>query len=224
MNASEELRRVGREVRQRWAVVRASSPGAHVGVPWVAVSTVAAVIATALVSRPLIGALSATTTARWGWSANIAADGHLDRIITAIPMSRDPFMMTSMCVSLMVAVGGLERLAGHLRAFLTFLGGAVFGYLAITTAVFLLRRIGVSEPAWANTLDYGASAGIAASSAAIAALLNIRIVTIGTVLFILGGLALHHQIADWEHLLAFTASFLITRRSPLVGGPSTETA
>jgi len=192
----------------------------HGSRPYVALIVIVAIVGATMLSHPLTGALPATTTADWGWSAQTAADGHLIRVLTAIPLTRNPFMLTSMCLSLAVAVGGLELLAGHRRALATLVGGAVFGYAAITAAVFLLRQIGVGDPSWAMTVDYGASAGIAASAAAIAALLNVRTVTIGALVFILGGLVLHHQIADWEHLLSFSASFAITKRSSLAAGRS----
>lgn len=224
MTAHEGATRIAQQVRRRWVAVRCASPGARVRVPYVALSAVAVIVGTALLSHPLTGNLPDATTGRWGWSAQIAIDDHPLRIITAILLTRDPFMLTSMCVSLIVAVGALEFLAGHLRALAAVVGGATFGYAAITAVAFLLRQVSGADPSWTMTVDYGASAGVAASSGAIAALLDVRAVTIGTVVFILSGLVIHHQIADWEHLLSFSAWFAITSRSSLATARPTVAA
>lgn len=206
------LSRVRREVLFRWRAVRAATPGGHGRVPFAAFAAAASVLLAALVTRPLLLSLPAATAARWGWSADLVARGDLWRLATAVPLTRDPFMLTSTIASLLVAVGALERLAGHARAAVTVAAGALAGYAGVTVIVLALRGTGVDVAArWAATLDYGASAGVAACAGAIAGLLRVRAVTAGLALVVAGGLVLHHQIADWEHAVSFTLAVALTR-------------
>lgn len=200
------------ELSARWQEVRGSSPGAGMTFPSVGVGAAAITVGTALLTRPLGASLPTATAQRWGWSAQLAIDGEPWRILTAIPLTRDPFMLASMCVSLILAVGALEVLAGHRRALASLIAGAVLGYAGVSAVVIALRETPVVEAAaWVNTVDYGASAGIAACSATIAALLRVRIFTTIAIGIIIGGLLLHHQIADWEHAGSFGILYTVTR-------------
>lgn len=195
----------------QFRTVRSSGRGRSVRVPWVALSAAAAVLLAAAATRPLGGTLPTTVARRWGWSAQLAVDGAPWRAVTAIPLTRDPFMLMSMVLSLLLAVGALECLVGRRGAALTFLGGAVGGYLGVSLIVLLLRESAVVEAAhWTHTLDYGASAGIAACSAVMAVLVRRRLVFAIAVAVIVGGLVLHHQIADWEHAFSFSAAAGLT--------------
>ena len=180
--------------------------------PFAAMAAAAIVLAVGVLTRPLGGTLPASTTADWGWSTDLVARGDLWRVVTAVPLTRDPFMLTSTVASLLVAVGTLERLAGHLRAAVTVAAGAVAGYAGVTVVVLALRGAGLDIAfRWSATVDYGASAGIAACAGAVAGLLRERAVTAALVLVIVGGLVLHHQIADWEHALSFTLAAALAR-------------
>jgi hypothetical protein len=199
-------------VMDRWRAVRAMSAGRRSRLPGAAVMAAAPVVVVGALTRPLTGTLTAATAHRWGWSADLVGAGELWRIGTAVPLTRDPFMLVSTVASVLVAVGALERLAGHARAIVTMTAGAIAGYVGVTAAVLALRAVGVGAAArWATTVDYGASAGVAACAGAIVGMLRLWPVTTGMVLFILGGLLLHHQVADWEHATAFTLSAVLSR-------------
>ncbi len=133
-------------------------------------------------------------------------------LATSTIMTRDVFMVVSLGISLFVTMGTYEVVAGHLRAAALALAAAVLGPVSVAAGLGLLTAMGSS---WADsrldTLDFGASAIVAACSGAIAAIARVRLLTVGLLLFLLGGLALHHQLADWEHLLTFPWGYLSGR-------------
>ena len=134
--------------------------------------------------------------------------GEWGRIATATLLCRDVFMCVSICVSLLVAFGAYEVLAGHLRAAAVLAGGAVLGPASVTAGLGLLQAVGVG---WAaqpmGTLDIGASAVVAAASGAIAGVVRRRPLTAALVAFVAGGVLVHHQLADWEHLLVLPSGY-----------------
>jgi len=196
----------------RWRAVRSRTPGADVKYPVVGAVSAAVVLLGALLTRPLTGALPPATAARWAWSAEAVSSGQWWRIFTAIPLTRDPFMLASMMASLVVAVGALELLAGHQRAAVIAGAGAVMGYLGVTAALLVLRAAGLpAAERWAATLDYGASAGVAACAGAISGLLGNPWASTALACVIVGGVILHHQVADWEHAVAFIGAHLVIR-------------
>src|SRR5205085_406540 len=60
-----------------------------------------------------------------------------------------------------------------------------------------------------STIDYGASAITACAGGALVVMLGRRWLRWGAVVFVLCGLVLHHQLADWEHLVAFSVGTAI---------------
>lgn len=199
-------------IAARWREVADAGAGHGRRHPVAAVAAAGVVIVVAVLTRPLAATLPLETAARWGWSADLVRRGDWWRLVTALPLTRDPFMLASMVLSLLVAVGVLERLAGWRRAAVTVTGGAIAGYLGVTAIVLVLRGLGLAAAgSWAQTLDYGASAGVAACAGAVAGLLHERVVTVALATVVAGGLVLHHQIADWEHAFAFVATGTLTR-------------
>lgn len=210
---------------ERWNEVRAAGPGRNVHIPVVALLTTVLPLAVGIWSRSVFGSIPATVGRSFGWSVELFAAGEIWRVFTAIPITRDPFMLGGMVLSLLLAVGGLEYLAGRWRAALMFVYGAVGGYVGVTLGVLLLRGLGLpAAQQWARTLDYGASAGVAACSAAMVVLIGRRSVVLLGVAVIIGGLVLHHQVADWEHAFSFASAAMITYATTRRSASTTSTA
>lgn len=146
------------------------------------------------------------------YSPRAVVQGHLRLLATSTLMDRDVFMLISISVSLLATLGTYEVMAGHMRAAALAGVAAILGPASVTGALGLLVGLGST---WADsrlaTLGIGASAIIAMSSGAIAGLVRNRRLTAGLLLFLLGGLLVHHRIADWEHLLVFPWGYLIGR-------------
>lgn len=198
--------------RARYRQVRAQGPGHRVRVPVVTMALAVSVLAAALATRPLLGTLPVATAQRWGWSAELLGRGHWWRLGSALVLTRDPFMAASMAISLGVAVGAYEYLAGHGRALAVAVGGALAGSAIVGAVTLALGQTGWQlAVAASNTLDYGFSAGVAAASGGVAATLRHRPTTVVLAVVVVGGLVLHHQIADWEHAASFSATFVALR-------------
>ncbi|MGI8677991.1 MAG: alpha/beta hydrolase [Jatrophihabitans sp.] len=138
--------------------------------------------------------------------------GQFVKLVESTILTNYPWMVVSISGSLLVTLGTYEVLAGHIRAAVLAVIGAVLGPVAVTAGLGVLVALGSS---WADarlgTLDIGASAIIAMSSGAVAGRVRSRWFTAGLVLFLLGGLLTHHRIADWEHLLVFGPGYLVGR-------------
>ncbi|MGH8963118.1 MAG: alpha/beta hydrolase, partial [Jatrophihabitantaceae bacterium] len=133
-------------------------------------------------------------------------------LATSTILTRDVFMVVSICISLLVTMGSYEVAAGHARAAVLAVFAAVVGPVSVAAGMGLLYLLGSG---WADgrldTLDIGASAIVACSSGALAGIIRDRRLTAGLILFLLGGLAVHHQLADCEHLLIFPWGYLAGR-------------
>jgi S-formylglutathione hydrolase FrmB len=147
-----------------------------------------------------------------GFSGRALLDEHFYVLATSTILTRDIFMVVSISVSLLVAMGAYEVVAGHLRAAVLAVVAAALGPTSVMAGMLLLTALGSR---WGDsrldTLDIGASAIVAASSGAIAGIVRDRRLTGGLILFLLGGLAVHHQLADCEHLLIFPWGYLAGR-------------
>jgi S-formylglutathione hydrolase FrmB len=158
------------------------------------------------------------------FSPRAVIEGRYGTVGTAAVLTRDVFMVVSICVSLLATMGVYEVLAGHLRATLLAVFAAVVAPMSVTVGLLALDVFGSS---WAQgrleTLDIGASAIVSASSGAIAGIVRDRRLTVGLILFLLSGLAIHHQLADWEHLMIFPWGYLTGRvfRTPPIRPRST---
>jgi enterochelin esterase-like enzyme len=147
-----------------------------------------------------------------GFSGRALVNGHPGVLLSSTLLTRDLFMLTSMSISLIVTLGTFEVVAGSLRATALAIGGAVLGPVAVTAGLGGLSALGASWAAKSlSTVDIGASAVVAAASGAVAGRVRDRRLTIGLLLFLLGGLIVHHRLADWEHLLVFGPGYLFGR-------------
>lgn len=198
--------------RLQWSSVRSSGPGRGVRVPVIAVVAAAISVVFAALAHSLGGTMPHAVSLPLGWSVQRVADGGWWRVVTAVPITRDPFMLWAMVGSILLAVGALEFLGGHLRAALTFVYGTVGGYIGVTIIVLALRAAGITGAVqWATTHDYGASAGVAACAGAVAVMLRRPLLLAGATLVVIGGLIFHHQIADWEHAFSFATAAALTQ-------------
>jgi enterochelin esterase-like enzyme len=158
----------------------------------------------------------------YGFTARSAATGGLLRVLTSQLLTRDIFMALSMALSLLVMLGLYEAIAGPRRAAVV----ATVSFLAAPLAV----AAGLGAWSWSgssfavrtlSTLDYGASPITAAGGGALVAIIGHRRLRWGAVGFVLAGLAVHHQLADWEHLIAFPIGYGLGRSlgvaTPAVG-------
>ena len=146
------------------------------------------------------------------FSARSLANGDFSRLLTSTLLTRDIFMTISIVLSLLVTVGAYEVIAGHLRVGVVAVITAVAGPVGVAAGLGALSAAGIG---WASgpmaTVDIGASAMVAGASGALAIAIGQRRVTAALALFILGGLLMHHQLADWEHLVAFPVGMLLAR-------------
>jgi S-formylglutathione hydrolase FrmB len=146
--------------------------------------------------------------ASFGWPALEA--GRWWTLATSLLITRNAFMALSMALAVGAGLGLYERLAGPGRALAVALVGHVTGSVVVALGVGALGRTGwtVAERAAAN-LDYGASMVVAAALGAIASRQGnrrlVQVAMFGPPLVLL----LHHQLADWAHLVACPAGYLV---------------
>jgi len=169
---------------------------------------IAGVVSTGIRMHVLGRELPLSMAYRAGFSGRGLLAGRFDTLLTSQLLTRDHFMFTSMILSLAVMLGGYEMLAGSKRAAFVALAGAIAGPGIVTLVLgagsalhndFATRTL--------STLDYGASAITAAAGGALVATLGRRWLRWGAVVFVVGGVVLHHQMADWEHLVACPVGF-----------------
>jgi S-formylglutathione hydrolase FrmB len=203
--------RVAGVLRAAPGALRAAAGAVGRRPPVFTVGLIACIVAT--YSRLEVGGrLPMLTYDSYAYSPRGLVEGHFSTLLTSTILTNYPFMVLSICVSLLVTLGTYEVMAGHLRAAAVAVLGAVLGPAALTGGLGLLFWLGSR---WADTrlgtLDIGASAIIAMSSGAIAGVVRYRRLTVGLVLFLVSGLLIHHRIADWEHLFVFPLGYLFGR-------------
>jgi hypothetical protein len=211
------LRDVEHRLGGLWAPVRASLGRDRAPVfPWVAVGLAGAVVATAVVT----GAYTHEVPARlgaWagtGWPTLLA--GRWWTLGTSFLLTRDWFMASTMPLCLFLGLAPYERRAGHTRTFLVAAVGHVTGtvIVALAFAPFALTHVGVLVRA-ADNVDYGGSMAIAAGLGALVGFVGDRRLTRIAIAIAVGGLLLHHQMADWGHVVALPLGYAVARvRSP----------
>lgn len=198
-------------VRRRFHRLDRTATSAAARLPLSILLVIASFFATAAMTRPALGSLPASVRGQWAWSVNLTLSGQPWRILTAIMLTRDLWMLVSLSAttSLLLVLAG--RLAGRGVALMTWLVGAASGYVGTTLVVTALVNLGweVAQRA-ATTLDYGPSAGTAALSALVVTRMRHRAVTLSLGGALLIGSVLHRQIADAEHLVAFACVLLVT--------------
>lgn len=154
--------------------------------------------------------LRAGVSENLSWSAQQVLDGQLWRAVTATVLTRNLFMIGS----LLIVTGGylwlVERLTNWLVALGTWALGAVWGFVGTTAFLWVCSAAGWGlATTTLATSDYGPSGGTAALAALVVVLLRHRVVTIGSVAVLLVGSALHHQVADVEHIISFVTVLLL---------------
>jgi hypothetical protein len=204
-----------REFVRRYRAVRLASPSAR-RLPLAALVIAVAVFAAAVATRPFFSKIDPATYSSLGWRSTAVLAGEWWRIPVAGVLSRDPFMTIAMMVGIFIEVGFYERVVGSIRAFWVAVSGAWFGYASITFLLWILRPLG-----WPliqrtmSTLDVGFSAGVVACWAGLIAFVRYRPATWTFVLLVVGGLVVHHQVADWMHAItALTYYHVLARLGP----------
>ncbi|HEX2738071.1 MAG TPA: hypothetical protein VHP57_08045, partial [Acidimicrobiia bacterium] len=188
-------------------VFRASCPSDPV-VPWVAIGLAAAILATAFSTGAILHELPLRIAGpgSFGWPSLRA--GRWWTVFTSFALTRNWFMAMTMPVALFVAVALYERRAGHVRALTVVALGHVTGSVLValgsaglgwTGVPFLVRA--------AQNLDYGGSMAVAAACGALASRVGDRRLRWLVFSFVVLGVPLHHQMADWGHLIALPVGF-----------------
>jgi lysylphosphatidylglycerol synthetase-like protein (DUF2156 family) len=198
-------------VRARVAVLQRHGAPRTAARCWVPAVVSAALVAVALATRSPLGPLPDAVVAAGGWSAEQVLAGEVWRAATASLLTRDLPMLLAMVASAWLVLGLVQRLLGGAAALATWALGCLVGYLATAAALGLLAPFWPLAAAAARTVDYGPSSGIAAGLALVVVVLRHRTVTVLAVGGLLLGSALHHQVADVEHLLAFGAAWAVAR-------------
>jgi hypothetical protein len=211
------LRDVEHRLGDLWAPVRASLGRDRAPVfPWVAVGLAGAVVATATVT----GAYTQEVSVRlgeWagtGWPTLLA--GRWWTLGTSFLLTRDWFMASTMPLCLLLGLAPYERRAGHTRTFLVAALGHITGtvMVALAFAPFALTHVGMLVRA-ADNVDYGGSMAIAAGLGALVGFIGDRRLTRLAVVIAIGGLLVHHQMADWGHVVALPIGYAVARlRTP----------
>jgi hypothetical protein len=206
-------RRADRRAGGLWAPVRTSLGRDRAPVfPWVALGLAGAVIATAVLTGAYFHEVPARVGA-WagtGWPTLLA--GRWWTLGTSFVLTRDWFMASTMPMCLLLGLVPYERRAGHGRTFLVAFVGNVTGTVIVSLAFapLALTHVGMLERA-ANNVDYGGSMAIAAGLGALVGFVHDRRLTWMAVALAVGGLALHHQMADWGHVVALPLGYAIAR-------------
>ncbi len=182
--------------------------GFRVHPPIITVLIIAAIITTAWRTGVFHHDLTLTAEYQYAYSGRQIQAGHWSNLFTNQLLTRNTFMALSICLSMLVFLGLYEALAGSVRSVVVVVVCGIIGPLGVEAVLGLANVLGSS---WAantlSTLDFGASAVTAGAGGALVALLRWRWLRILGVIFVLGGLVLHHQLADWEHLISFIFGF-----------------
>jgi enterochelin esterase-like enzyme len=208
----------GRRRRALWPT------GFRIHPPVITVLIISTIVATAWRTGVFHHDLSLTTEYQYAYSGRQIQAGHWSTLFTNQLLTRNTFMCLSICLSVLVFVGVYEALAGSVRAIVVIVVTGIVGPLGVEAGLGLGNVLGST---WAantlSTLDFGASAITAGGAGAVVALLRWRWLRIVALLVVLSGLPLHHQLADWEHLISFTFGFglgLVLGPRPEVGRES----
>ncbi|GEM_PF-682323 len=187
--------------------------------PVITASAVGAVLGTAGRLHVFAHELPVATAYKYGFSARALSMGHWETLLTSQFLSRDAFMAMSIACSLVLMLGLYEAIAGARRALVITFVTAVVGPLAAAGGLGLASVLGSS---WAartlSTLDYGSSSVTAGAGGALVAVLGIRRARQLAVIWVLGGLVVHHQLADWEHVASFIAGYGLGRMLGVAAG------
>ena len=144
------------------------------------------------------------------WSAQQVLDGQPWRAVTATVLTRDPAMLLSLLLVTGAVLWVLARFTSTVVALVVWAAGAVWGFAATTALLWICGLAGWDlATTILATSDVGPSGGTAAAAAVVVVIMRHRVVTSVTVAALLVGSALHHQVADVEHLLAFATALAL---------------
>ena len=195
-------------------------------VPVVTSATIVTVIYCALRFHVFSHELAIDVGLRFGFSPRALTTGRVSTLLTSQFLSRDPFMAISLSVSLLVMLGLYELIAGSLRALIVTATTAVGGPLLVSAMLGIGSAFGNDFAGRTlSTLDYGASAITAGGGGAFVAALGVSKLRRFAVFWVVGGLVIHHQFADWEHVASFAIGYALGRyiRLPkLLSGPMSD--
>lgn len=187
--------------------------------PLVTTAAIIAVIVSASRFDVFSHELSLEVALRYGFSGRALTQGHWGTIVTSQFLTRDPFMAVSIAASLALMLGVYEMIAGSMRALIVMLVTAAAGPLIVGGVVGLGSALGSQFAGQTmSTLDYGASAITAGGGGALVSVAGGRKLRWFAILWVVGGLLVHHQLADWEHLASFSVGYGLAH---LLGAPST---
>ena len=215
MTATSTLRRTERRILDVWSPVRESLGRDRPAVfPWVALALALSVAATAVVT----GAYFHEVPARLGTWAGVGwptlRGGRWWTLGTSFLLTRDWFMASTMPICLFVGLCAYERRAGHARTFAVAMIGHITGtvIVAVAFAPLALTHVPMLVRA-ADNVDYGGSMAIAAGLGALVGFVGDRRLRWIAITLVIGGLVLHHQMADWGHAAALPLGYLVGRTS-----------
>jgi len=172
----------------------------------------AAILAAALATG-VFGHELRSSVAGWGsfgWPA--LAAGRWWTLATSLVLSRNLFMAVTMVPAVLLALGAYERRAGWGRALAVAGIGHVTASVAVALGAGLLGATG--QPVLvraAQNLDYGASMVVAAALGALASRTGDRRFRRACFIGVVVLVPLHHNIADWSHLVALPTGFVVDR-------------
>lgn len=195
-------------MRSWWSALVADVRRRAVHPPFVTAGAVIAVLATALRFGVILDDLPLDVEFRYGFSGRALSMGHWSTLVTSQFMSRDAFMAISLALSLILMLGLYEAIAGSWRALVVLLITAFAGPLLVAGGLGLGSVLGNEFAGRTlSTLDYGASAVTAGAGGALVAVLKNRGLRWFALAWVIGGLLVHRQLADWEHLFSFAVGF-----------------
>jgi enterochelin esterase-like enzyme len=177
-----------------------------------------AVIFTAVHLEVFAHGLSPTIAYSDGFSPRGLGQGHWTTVAKSLLLTRDAFMAVSMAVSIIVFAGLYEMMAGTVRALAVAAVSVVAGPVGASALAALGSLLGWDVATRAlSTVDYGASTICAGLGGALVALVRRRWLMWAAFAFVVGGLLVHHQFADWQHLVCLPLGVVLGR---ILGSPS----
>ena len=192
--------------RVRAAISEVRARAVHL--PVITATAIAAVMVTAIRYGVFANDLSLDVGFRYGFSGRALSMGHWSTLVTSQFLTRDGFMAISISLSLALMLGVYESIAGSRRALVVLATTALAGPLLVAGGLGVGSSLGNAFSARTlSTLDYGASAITAGAGGALIAVLAMRRLRWFAIFWVAAGLALHHQLADWEHLGSFVAGY-----------------
>jgi len=181
---------------------------ARVPFPWVALLLGASIVVTGIVTNAYLHEIPRTLGHRLstGWPA--IEDGRWWTLASSFVLTRDWFMASTMPVILVTVLALYERRAGHTRTLLVAFVGHAVGtvLLSLLFAPFTLTHVPMLVKAGTN-LDYGGSMAIAAGCGALASRVGDRVFRRLVAAITVVALVVHHQMADWGHLVAVVLGY-----------------